>query len=775
VIATYPGNGTSTSQVQRFTTIAAPPQLATPAHQERCVDLSPVFHWSSVPNFQTYWLQISSSSDFQTVLYDNTQLDTNYLTINLSQHYATFYWRVKALFAGCQTAWSQVSEFTTLPQTPLVTSPPNNEKGVALNASITWNAVGGATSYTLQVADNPEFTDPVVNEIAITNTYFGLSLTDYNKTFYWRVRSNYPDCSSNWSIPRNFKTVYPSVSLATPANDENCVPIKTTLSWQIVPNAYSYRIQIAESNNFDQGTVVNTTMAEVFYNASFAKDLQDYYWRVRADDTTNFGVWSETRHLRTTVFAPAIQSPVDSSTGNPVNITLKWLQKYTNSFYSLKLSKYPDMSQPLVDTSNLAATQLTVNNLEYDSYYYWQLKVVYTGCVSAWSPVYRFKTVLNIPVLNKPENNATSQPLTILFEWKEVTDAQTYEISIAEDAAFTKVKGGKKGLLTTKASFNFFEPLKDYYWRVRAANADGTGDWSAPWKLTTGPQGAPSPMLVSPKNNTTKVAIPVELVWSKSVGAEAYYLQIADNESFMGLLITDDNSLTDTSFSLSGVENYKYYYWRVAAVNDSGTSRWSDIWRFRTIAQIPTDKPQLTSPPDNTEEVDSKVLLAWGNAERATSHNVQVSTKNDFSEVYIEKSTIDNQQLIDGLKADTRYYWRVKGTNEGGEGPWSDPFTFKTRLKVSVIDENKSIFHPDIYPNPAANSATLKLNLPHSGYLSLHIADGLGIQEQSVLNLPCNSGSNEIRLDLGNKASGIYSLIIDVNGIREVISFVVVK
>jgi hypothetical protein len=356
-----------------------------------------------------------------------------------------------------------------------------------------------------------------------------------------------------------------------------------------------------------------------------------------------------------------------------------------------------------------------------------------------------------------------------------VTDAQTYDISIAEDVAFTNVKGGKKGLLTTKASFNFFEPLKDYYWRVRAANADGKGDWSLPWKLTTGPQGAAAPVLVSPKNNATKVAIPVELIWKASTGAEAYYLQMADDESFLGLLITDDNSLTDTSFSISGLEHFKYYYWRVAAVNDSGTSRWSEVWRFRTVAQAPTDKPQLVSPPDNTEEVDSKVLLAWGNAERATNHTVQVSTQNNFSDVYIEKSTIDNQQLIDGLKADTRYYWRAKGSNEGGEGPWSDPFTFRTRLKVSVIDENKSIFHPDIYPNPASNSAIIKLNLPESGVLNIYITDGLGIQELKVSDMAVNSGINELRLDLGNKASGIYSLIVEVNGIREVISFVIVK
>jgi len=101
-----------------------------------------------------------------------------------------------------------------------------------------------------------------------------------------------------------------------------------------------------------------------------------------------------------------------------------------------------------------------------------------------------------------------------------------------------------------------------------------------------------APVLTSLANNTTGATLSPTLNWNASAGATSYQLQVSTNPDFSSVSFERSN-LTETSASLSNLTNNTVYYWRVKAVNLTGSSAWSSIWNFTTAPLSP--KAQLTT------------------------------------------------------------------------------------------------------------------------------------------------------------------------------------
>ncbi|MCL4868882.1 MAG: S8 family serine peptidase [Anaerolineae bacterium] len=78
--------------------------------------------------------------------------------------------------------------YAAAPAAPTLVSPANGATGTSLTPTLVWNAVPNATSYNLQVATDPGFTN-----IVYSNTVVGTSDTtttlNINTTYYWRVQA----------------------------------------------------------------------------------------------------------------------------------------------------------------------------------------------------------------------------------------------------------------------------------------------------------------------------------------------------------------------------------------------------------------------------------------------------------------------------------------------------------------------------------------------------------------------------------------------------------
>jgi hypothetical protein len=218
-----------------------------------------------------------------------------------------------------------------------------------------------------------------------------------------------------------------------------------------------------------------------------------------------------------------------------------------------------------------------------------------------------------------------------------------------------------------------------YYFAIRTA--DEIPNWSALSNIAVGtttsePQLPEAPVLASPADGSTDLAVPVDLDWSSVATADLYQVQLDSLASFAGPLIDANTSQTD--YSAAGLDSGASYYWRVRARNSVGWGGWSEIWDFTTACPLPS-VPVLASPSDGATNVSIPVLLDWSDVAQANQYQLQVALSQSFSSPVIDVSRAGSSYNASTLQYDRTYYWHVRARNDCGWGSWSAICSFATR------------------------------------------------------------------------------------------------
>jgi hypothetical protein len=90
-----------------------------------------------------------------------------------------------------------------------------------------------------------------------------------------------------------------------------------------------------------------------------------------------------------------------------------------------------------------------------------------------------------------------------------------------------------------------------------------------------------APVLSSPIDASSGIAVIPGLSWNSSSGAASHMLQVSTNSSFSSL-IYNQSGLTNSTRQVIGPNPLSIYYWRVRATNTNETSGWSDTRIFTT-------------------------------------------------------------------------------------------------------------------------------------------------------------------------------------------------
>jgi hypothetical protein len=138
--------------------------------------------------------------------------------------------------------------------------------------------------------------------------------------------------------------------------------------------------------------------------------------------------------------------------------------------------------------------------------------------------------------------------------------------------------------------------------------------------------------MIAPFDRETGVALPPTLQWFSSAGATAYRLQVATDTSFVAI-VSDQNGLTDTSATISGLATSGKYFWRVNASNSNSTSDYASFKSF-TTSVVPG--PQTiyhvsTSGDDNADGT------SWAEAFATLQKALTVSSAGD--EIWVAAGT----------------------------------------------------------------------------------------------------------------------------------------
>ncbi|MBC8144796.1 MAG: aryl-sulfate sulfotransferase, partial [bacterium] len=100
---------------------------------------------------------------------------------------------------------------------------------------------------------------------------------------------------------------------------------------------------------------------------------------------------------------------------------------------------------------------------------------------------------------------------------------------------------------------------------------------------------------------------------------------------------------------------------------------------FRLPAATSLVRTDLVSPPRDSSEIVTNILLEWNRTGGAATYHVQVATDSLFTSVETDHvgiiGTTDNVEV---LRNWTQYYWRVRAHGDEITGMWSDVWTFNT-------------------------------------------------------------------------------------------------
>jgi prepilin-type N-terminal cleavage/methylation domain-containing protein len=150
------------------------------------------FSWNTVANATSYNVQYSTSSSMTSP----TSIigATNPTTVSGLSAGTTLYFQVKAVAAGYTSGWSTVASATTQVPTPTCTASTLNSNN---QVTVNWNAVGIATSYTLQYSTDSGFSG-ATNVTGLTSTSRAVPGLNNGTTYYFQVEALVGATTSTW-------------------------------------------------------------------------------------------------------------------------------------------------------------------------------------------------------------------------------------------------------------------------------------------------------------------------------------------------------------------------------------------------------------------------------------------------------------------------------------------------------------------------------------------------------------------------------------------------
>ncbi len=197
-----------------------------------------------------------------------------------------------------------------------------------------------------------------------------------------------------------------------------------------------------------------------------------------------------------------------------------------------------------------------------------------------------------------------------------------------------------------------------YHYRIIAWNAiDTTKGIDRTFRTLKVPLPPSVPDLTFPEDSTSGHVTSPTLMWAASGESESYRLQIALSQNFSDTtIICDTMGIVGAQFSIEDLAENANYFWRVNASNLIGTSQWSTVFQFSTIAEVELHTSFLFRSFDSPSDYavhDYKILGLPGN------HDMLVESLFD--------GNLDEHWVVywdngrDGSRAD--YLEKFDGTN----------------------------------------------------------------------------------------------------------------
>jgi len=256
----------------------------------------------------------------------------------------------------------------------------------------------------------------------------------------------------------------------------------------------------------------------------------------------------------------------------------------------------------------------------------------------------------------------------------EVTADQSefqYELQLSErnDSNYSVMYSGD----ASEIKLRDLKPATEYFVRVTCMLDDLKGESvDAPSFVTLPcePDSPPQPKLQS-KTKTSLV-----LKWNAAADngskVTAYILEYDQGRGDMSYVELYNGSVRQ--YKVNKLAPSMSYMFRLAAINDYGTSRFCEPVCMYTSGTVPSQ----TDPPMLSEQCVKALTISWIRRPSDDSFTLQMeddATGHGFLTIY---NGGDLSYKIQNLRRNTEYKFRLQACNEEGSSKWSDVVSYRT-------------------------------------------------------------------------------------------------
>ena len=634
--------------------------------------------WSFVSG-DGYELEVSNSNDFGigSLLskYDPFVIDDKGITSILvmdddSDVSKSYYYRVRAYVSGIIGDVSDSILFGEYSDTVLVLEIPTIFDLVksAVTYTVSWSVVAAAESYELEVSDRYDFSESASFDIAGNEKAFieGSGVLSDSKlaasgTYYYRVRSKAG--IDNYSFPSE-------VGIIVTSSSNSDVPIALgatdigfggfTSNWSEVSGEYKYELSIDSDFNFVSGltVVIDGDDGTGIAGTSHVVDegLTEgtiYYYRVRSRNSFNVSSgYSNKVGVLTLPSVPEVkESDLFSASGK--SFRANWSppsDPHAPSGYDLEVSmsdKFPVGS--IIRYSGIGDTSLILGDLEAGDQYYYRVRSVNRSGVSEWSGVILSPFYPISPVVVVSDTGSRNFDIV----WNSVVGADGYRLSVSLVSDFgCCLLVDTENVSDTSYNLSGLIPGSRYYYKVSSIKniyQYASDPFVGSVLLYPG-----VPIL----RDSRYVSDGVELRWRYTSVSDSALLQLSRDATFSDLVVGYSGlclSVVGASIVFDDIgSGIGMYYYRVASVNATGMSGYSESKSFINIAP-----PRLLASSDHRED---GFRINWELDDGIDSVLLEVSSSRYFRDDILSFALSGDSisYLLSELSHSRPYYYRLR-------------------------------------------------------------------------------------------------------------------
>lgn len=568
----------------------------------------------------------------------------------------TYYYRLTTVTASGEGGLS--NEASATPGSTALAAP-TGLKGVAGNAqaTLTWGAVAGATSYNLYRSVGGSYYATLYQPGLTATTFTDTGLTNGTVYSYYVCAVN---VNGQGSQSASISLTPGGAALAAPSlSAQSSGSTSVSLSWTSVTGATSYNVYRSTTAGGEGSVPLATGTTSTSYSDSGLTSGTAYYYKVVAVGPAGEGAFSN--EASAAPGSTALPAPTLKGTSGATTNALTWSAVAGATSYNLYRSTggsyYGTLYQQGLTVTTFSDTGLTAGTAY--TYYIDAVNISGQGSQSNSVSLTPGSATLAAPVLA-----ASTSGTYISLSWTSVTGATSYNLYRSTTA------GGEGSIpykinVTSGTGTSFSDSGlttgTTYYYTVVPVGPGGEGMASNEASATVGTAPLVAPILKGVAGATSAA-----LTWNAVAGATSYNLYRSAAGSYYGTLYKQ--GLTATSFADSGLTTGTAYSYYVNAVNTSGQGAQSN-----TVSLTPGSTALAAALLSAQSSGTTSISLSWTTVVGAASYNLYRATTAGGEGATPYQTGLTNTSTSDsGLTSGTTYYYQVVAVGSGGEGASSN-------------------------------------------------------------------------------------------------------